>query len=189
MLIFHPNQAGSLQGSHGVSCDILAVNGPGSGSGWQQNKQNWAPHAVIGQWSRMECWSSAVCNLARLHPFVVVVRHCGHTAASPRSSSSDRPTRPAGIHTLPRLCSRVPQGWLEADTTHTYVRRRTHATQSQTRYMRKAAPPRDASSHHAQDVARRHQQNAAHGQEHVVVEMICESAKEDCGLSKEMTII
>ena len=44
-----PNQTGSLQGSHDVSCDILAANVPGIGSGWQQSKQNWALPAVVGQ--------------------------------------------------------------------------------------------------------------------------------------------
>ena len=48
MQMVHPNQAGSLQGSHGVSRDILAVNDPGIGSGWQQSKQNWALPAVVG---------------------------------------------------------------------------------------------------------------------------------------------
>ena len=45
----HPYLAGSLQGSHGVSCGTLAVNDLGSGSGWQQSKQNWALPAVVGQ--------------------------------------------------------------------------------------------------------------------------------------------
>ena len=44
-----PNQATSLQGSHGVRCDILAANDLGNGSGWQQNKQNWALLAVVGE--------------------------------------------------------------------------------------------------------------------------------------------
>ena len=35
-----PNQAGSLQGSRGVNRDILAANDLGTGSGWQQSKQN-----------------------------------------------------------------------------------------------------------------------------------------------------
>ena len=48
MQMVHPNQAGSLQGSHGVSRDILAVNDPGIGSGWQQSKQNWTLLAVVG---------------------------------------------------------------------------------------------------------------------------------------------
>ena len=48
----HPGQAGGLQGCHGGSCDTLAVNVLGTGSGWQQNKQNWAPLAVVGQCSR-----------------------------------------------------------------------------------------------------------------------------------------
>jgi len=44
----YPDQAGSLQGSCGVSCNILAVNDPGIGSGWQQSKQHWALPAVVG---------------------------------------------------------------------------------------------------------------------------------------------
>ena len=51
----HPGQAGGLQGCHGGSCDTLAVNVLGTGSGWQQNKQNWAPLAVVGQCSRVDC--------------------------------------------------------------------------------------------------------------------------------------
>ena len=43
-----PNQACSLQGSRDVSCDILAANDLGIGSGWQQSKQNWALLAVVG---------------------------------------------------------------------------------------------------------------------------------------------
>ena len=49
-----PNQAASLQGSLDVNRDILAVNDPGTGSGWQQSKQNWALAAVVGQRIRME---------------------------------------------------------------------------------------------------------------------------------------
>ena len=49
MMIVHPNQAGSLQGLHGVSRVILAANDPESGSGWQQSKQNWALPAVVGK--------------------------------------------------------------------------------------------------------------------------------------------
>ncbi len=48
MWMVFPNQAGSLQGSHSVDCDILAVEDPGIGSGWQQSKQNWALPAVVG---------------------------------------------------------------------------------------------------------------------------------------------
>ena len=48
MLMVYPNQAGGLQGSHGVSCDILAVNDLGIDLGWQQSKQNWALPAVVG---------------------------------------------------------------------------------------------------------------------------------------------
>ena len=43
-----PNQACSLQGSCGVSCSSLAVNDLGTGSGWQQSKQNWTLLAVVG---------------------------------------------------------------------------------------------------------------------------------------------
>lgn len=43
-----PDQASSLQGSHGASYGILAVNDPGTGTGWQQSKQNWALLAVVG---------------------------------------------------------------------------------------------------------------------------------------------
>ena len=53
MLMVYPDQAGSLQGSRDVSCDILAVNDSGNGSGWQQSKQNWALLAVMGPWARM----------------------------------------------------------------------------------------------------------------------------------------
>lgn len=43
-----PNQACSLQGSRDVSCDSLAANDLGTGSGWQQSRQNWALLAVVG---------------------------------------------------------------------------------------------------------------------------------------------
>ena len=49
VLMAYPNQASSLQGSHGVSCDILAVDDLGTGSGWQQSKQNQALLAVVGK--------------------------------------------------------------------------------------------------------------------------------------------
>ena len=48
MLMVLPDQGGSLQGSPGVSQDILAVDDPGTGSGWQQSKQNWALPSVVG---------------------------------------------------------------------------------------------------------------------------------------------
>ena len=48
MLMALPDQGGSLQGSRGVSCDILAVDDPGTGSGWQQSMQNWALPSVVG---------------------------------------------------------------------------------------------------------------------------------------------
>ena len=50
-----PDQAGSLQGSCSVSCNLLAANDPGIGSGWQQSKQNWTLLAVVGYWTRMAC--------------------------------------------------------------------------------------------------------------------------------------
>jgi hypothetical protein len=36
----HLNQTGGLQRLYNVSCDGLADNGLGAGSGWQQSKQN-----------------------------------------------------------------------------------------------------------------------------------------------------
>ena len=48
MWMAHPNQADHPQGSHRVSDGILAANGPGTSSGWQQSKQNWARPAVVG---------------------------------------------------------------------------------------------------------------------------------------------
>ncbi len=55
VLMAYPAQASGLQGSHGVNCGTLAVDDLGTGSGWQQSKQNWAPLAVGGPWARMEC--------------------------------------------------------------------------------------------------------------------------------------
>ena len=49
VLMAYPNQASSLQGSHSVGCDILAVDDLGTGSGWQQSKQNQALLAVVGK--------------------------------------------------------------------------------------------------------------------------------------------
>ena len=40
VLMAYPDQASSLQGSHGADCDILAANDLGIGSGWRQSKQN-----------------------------------------------------------------------------------------------------------------------------------------------------
>ena len=48
MWMILPNQAGSLQGSPSVSWDILAAKDLGTGSGWQQSKQNWTLPAVVG---------------------------------------------------------------------------------------------------------------------------------------------
>ena len=49
VLMAYPNQASSLQGSHSVSCDILAVDDLGNASGWQQSKENQALLAVVGK--------------------------------------------------------------------------------------------------------------------------------------------
>ena len=49
VLMTYPSQASSLQGSHCVSSDILAVDDLGTGSGWQQSKQNQALLAVVGE--------------------------------------------------------------------------------------------------------------------------------------------
>ncbi len=49
VLMAYPDQASSLRGSRGVSCDILAANDLGTGSGWQQSKQNQALLAVVGK--------------------------------------------------------------------------------------------------------------------------------------------
>ena len=40
VLMVHPNQASSLQGSHCGNDDILAVNVSDTGSGWRQSTQN-----------------------------------------------------------------------------------------------------------------------------------------------------
>ena len=69
MLMVLPNQAGSLQGSRCVSSDILTANDPGTGSGWQQSKQNWALPAVVGYWARMQCSDPCCVQGARLHPY------------------------------------------------------------------------------------------------------------------------
>ena len=68
-MMIHPDQASSLQGHCSVSSSILAVNDPGTGTGWQQSKQNWALLAVVGTWSRMECSDPCCGELSQLHPF------------------------------------------------------------------------------------------------------------------------
>ena len=40
MLMAHPDQAPRQQGLQGVNPDVLAVEDLGTGSGWQQSKQN-----------------------------------------------------------------------------------------------------------------------------------------------------
>ena len=55
MWMAYPDQTSSLQGSRNVNSDILAVNSPGNGSGWQQSKQSWELLAVVGTLARMNC--------------------------------------------------------------------------------------------------------------------------------------
>ena len=43
-----PDQESTLQGQHGVSCDAPVDNEAGTGSGWQQNKQNCTVASVMG---------------------------------------------------------------------------------------------------------------------------------------------
>ena len=69
MWMNHPNQVSSLQGSHGVNCDILADDNLGNGTGWQQSRQNWMPAAVVGQRIRMESSSLYNVEAASLHSF------------------------------------------------------------------------------------------------------------------------
>ena len=66
-----PDQAGSLQGSRSVSCNLLAANDPGIGSGWQQSKQNWTLLAVVGYWTRMACRHLYRAEGAPLQPLFV----------------------------------------------------------------------------------------------------------------------
>ena len=49
VLKVHPDQASGLQDADGVNHSHLAANNLGSGSGWQQSKQNWIPLAVMGE--------------------------------------------------------------------------------------------------------------------------------------------
>ena len=104
-----PDQAGSLQGSHSASCDILAANDLGIGSGWQQSKQNWALPAVVGHWARMR--SSDLCCVqgASLHPFLPLpLNWCGWSFLRvTRLAPAPLPSRV----TSPRqLSSRIPFG-------------------------------------------------------------------------------
>ena len=93
MWMADPNQAGSLQGSQGVSLGILAANNPGTGSGWQQSKQNWVLPAVVGYSARMT--SSCLCCVedSPLHP-ILYVSALGASASrgegEPRAASGGR---------------------------------------------------------------------------------------------------
>ena len=49
VLKVQPNQASGLQDADCVNHSHLADNSLGSGSGWQQSKQNWMPLAVMGE--------------------------------------------------------------------------------------------------------------------------------------------
>ena len=44
-----PDQVGTQQGQRGGSCDVLVDNDMGTGSGWQQSKQNRAVSSVVGK--------------------------------------------------------------------------------------------------------------------------------------------
>ena len=48
MLMACPDQVGTPQGQLSVSCDVLVDNDRGTGSGWQQSKQNPAVSSVVG---------------------------------------------------------------------------------------------------------------------------------------------
>ena len=48
-----PHQSGRRQGVCSASCNLLAIEDLGIGSGWQQSKQHWALPAVIGHSVRM----------------------------------------------------------------------------------------------------------------------------------------
>ena len=43
-----PDQVGTPQGQRSVSCDVLVDNDWGTGSGWQQSKQNSTVSSVVG---------------------------------------------------------------------------------------------------------------------------------------------
>jgi len=55
VLKVQPNQASGLQDADGVNHSHLADNILGSGSGWQQSRQNSTLVAVTGRWTRMQC--------------------------------------------------------------------------------------------------------------------------------------
>jgi hypothetical protein len=69
VLMANPDQASSLQGSHSVDCDILALNDLGTGSGWQQSKQNQALLAVVGKLARTGCSHLSSVELSSLRLF------------------------------------------------------------------------------------------------------------------------
>ena len=70
VLMANPDQASSLQGSHSVDCDILALNDLGTGSGWQQSKQNQALLAVVGKLARTGCRHLSSVELSSLRLFL-----------------------------------------------------------------------------------------------------------------------
>ena len=69
VLKVHPDQAIGLQDADGVNHSHLAANNLGSGSGWQQSKQNWIPLAVMGECTWTDChvlWCSKAVQLGRI---------------------------------------------------------------------------------------------------------------------------
>ena len=96
MLMVFPDQAGSLQGSRCGSSDILTANDPGTGSGWQQSKQNWALPAVVGYWARMQCSDPCCVQGARLHPYYNCLGARKGTRTGTGTNASRHPRQFAG---------------------------------------------------------------------------------------------
>ena len=101
MPMAYPNQAGSQQGSHGVSCDILAVNGLGIGLGWRQSRQNLALPAVVGNYARMAC---SVTSAAR--NWYNAALFASEVSGTPTAEFGNvqRRARPGDIHCLKKYC-------------------------------------------------------------------------------------
>ena len=92
VLMANPDQASSLQGSHSVNCDILALNDLGIGSGWQQSKQNQALLAVVGTLARTGCslLSSAELSSLRLFFLFFSLRICAPIKHIRRRTGCDK---------------------------------------------------------------------------------------------------
>ena len=69
VLMACPDQVSSLQGSLGVSREFLAANDLGTGSGWQQSKQNWALLTVAGARARTGSLRPLWCRTSATPPF------------------------------------------------------------------------------------------------------------------------